>query len=309
MLDPEFQVRFSQVKVNSTIQECAQLLSSRFQRLIIVDDDNNIVNIMTQTALNNFICEELSSNKSLWDKAEAMLNLPLSSVLVSRSNPDGGAQGMKVPLIDPSNKAIYKIKSSDLALTAFNLMWSKQISGVAVVDDDGSMVGNLSLRDIRALVSIHDQFNNLSLTALDYLALIKKEREDNSSKMYHKRQQWQQLHAQAQAEAAPEVVVADGIVTVATKTIPLPSNSLLDNSTALLAAHQSLSPTITFTSEDTIGHALFTFNTNRIRRLYMTAGSAVPTTDGVRLVSKPVSIVTLTNMCEILAGNCSTLSF
>ena len=50
-------------------------------------------------------------------------------------------------------RSVVTIKESEPAINAFNTMTTKNVSGLAVVDNEGTLVGNISVRDLRGVGS------------------------------------------------------------------------------------------------------------------------------------------------------------
>lgn len=308
LCDPNFTLRYSQVRVEETVLECAKKLGpGKNQRLLVVDDDFNIVNIITQTSLLHYVSSQIQSNPALFKEAKQLLDLPLSGLLVERPNPALPNTTQKVPLIDPSPTSLYTVKSNQLAIETFEILYSKRVTGVAVVDAvSGTLIGNISQRDIRSLVSINS-FEKLSLTALEYLELIKEERMTNASKLYIKRQQYiamnNDVHKGEELKISPE---GQDLIAVSKTVPPLPSNTLFDNVSTMSSLHENLPSILTVASEDTVGYLLFTFLRNRVRRVYLTSGRLLPNCHTTQV---PVAIVTLSDLMLIFSGQSSTLSF
>jgi len=307
LTDPSFALRYSQVDINTTLQECALKLGpGKDQRLLVVDEDFNIVNIVTQTSILQYVTYKLSSSPELFNQAKDFLEMQLSDLLVERTNPSQPHSTMKVPFVDLQPNTLFKVKHSDLAIQAFNLMYTHNVSGVAVVDGrNGSLLGNLSQRDLRSLVAIHKQFEHLSLTAFEYLELVKKERIENSTKMYIKKQHYVQLHKDAYD--VDEYVINDGDITAQKKNLPsLPANTILDNLSTTLTAHANIPSTLTISSQDSVGYLLFTLLHHRVKRVYLTNGILLPS---CQLCHIPSAIITLSDVMLMFAGKTSSLSF
>ena len=70
----------------------------------------------------------------------------------------------------PYRKDVVAIADTVKASVAFELMDSKRLSGIAVVNDDGRLVGNVSAKDIKRAVL---DPTNIHLDILSYLAIIR----------------------------------------------------------------------------------------------------------------------------------------
>lgn len=93
-------------------------------RVAVVDDDRQLLNLITDSQVLNFLYENI-------DKIGPKVDKPVSDMNVL--------------------KEVISIKESQPAIDAFNLMVKEAISGVAVVDDMGHLVGNLSVRDLKVM--------------------------------------------------------------------------------------------------------------------------------------------------------------
>lgn len=60
------------------------------------------------------------------------------------------------------------VLESDSAIDAFNLLIEKKVTGLAVVNDDGKLVGSISASDLKGSTG-KDLFSNLKLSVRDYL--------------------------------------------------------------------------------------------------------------------------------------------
>ena len=66
-------------------------------------------------------------------------------------------------------KTVISVKEDDSAFTAFELMVEKDIQGVAVVDSDGRLVGNLSIRDLKIVGADMSMFWRLQQSVSNFL--------------------------------------------------------------------------------------------------------------------------------------------
>ena len=70
----------------------------------------------------------------------------------------------------PYRKDVVAIADTAKASMAFELMDAKRMSGIAVVNEDGKLVGNVSAKDIKRAVL---DPTNIHLDVLSYLAIIR----------------------------------------------------------------------------------------------------------------------------------------
>ena len=74
-------------------------------------------------------------------------------------------------------KPVISVKEDDVAIAAFELMVSANVQGVAVVDSEGRLVGNLSVRDLKVLGPDVSLFWRLQQSVKSFL---RKVHEDNA---------------------------------------------------------------------------------------------------------------------------------
>lgn len=72
----------------------------------------------------------------------------------------------------PFRKDVVKISDSASAASAFELLDSKRLSGIAVVDEDGKLIGNTSARDIKNAVMDAGK-TGMDTDILSYLAAVR----------------------------------------------------------------------------------------------------------------------------------------
>jgi len=118
-------------------------------RAAVTNEANDIVGLMTQSKLIEFLYHKRAELK---DK--------MSSIRA----------------VDIARSPVASVNMNQFVIDAFKQIWEQQISGVAVVDDEGTLVGNISATDlVRTRVKpvgpiIHDlyqpikHFNNIRTT-------------------------------------------------------------------------------------------------------------------------------------------------
>lgn len=127
---------FKAVKASDSLVHVCELLgsrSSKLKRVAVVDDKDQVIGIVSQTTLVAFLSKELS-HASLAAKSVEELALGTSPVIA--------------------------LEDSVPALEAFRVMDAKRITGLAIVDGHGRLVGNLSARDLKLFVK-HIDFDRL----------------------------------------------------------------------------------------------------------------------------------------------------
>eukprot|EP00456_Euglypha_rotunda_P033982 TRINITY_DN2620_c0_g1_i23.p1 TRINITY_DN2620_c0_g1~~TRINITY_DN2620_c0_g1_i23.p1 ORF type:complete len:190 (+),score=16.24 TRINITY_DN2620_c0_g1_i23:200-769(+) len=79
-----------------------------------------------------------------------------------------------------SNKGIWyrtvlSCNESDVTIHAFNKMIDHNVTGLAIVNSEGSLVGSLSIRDLRGVGLNVEKFYRLYLTVKDFKEIVLKE--------------------------------------------------------------------------------------------------------------------------------------
>jgi len=128
---------------------------SNLHRLAIVDKDRKLVSVITQSQLVEF----------------AFRNITLL-----------GAKRSKLVKDMPYNlHEVYHVKPNDLALKAFSVMSENNVTGIAVLDDNGILVDQISMRDLKAMAPDGKLFWRLYKPVSDYLNNVKRSRTDPHS--------------------------------------------------------------------------------------------------------------------------------
>jgi CBS domain-containing protein len=118
-------------------------------RVPVVDNNRQMFNLVTQSQVIDFLHKNITR---LGDKAFM---------------PVGEIKGVLKPVIS--------VKEESLAIDAFNLMVEKNISGIAVVDENGALKGNLSLRDIKLISYDARLFWRLQQSVKNFIAKLRTE--------------------------------------------------------------------------------------------------------------------------------------
>jgi len=129
---------------------------SNLHRLAIVDTNRQLVSVVTQSQMVEFTFRNIS-----------LL----------------GAKGSKLVKDMPYNlHEVFHVKPSDIALKAFTVMSEKNVSGIAVLDDNGILVDQISMRDLKAMAPNGRLFWRLYKPVSDYLENVKKSHTDTHAK-------------------------------------------------------------------------------------------------------------------------------
>jgi CBS domain-containing protein len=125
---------------------------SNLHRIAIVDANRKLVSVITQSQLVEFTFRNLS-----------LL----------------GAKRSKLVKDMPYNMhEVYHVKPNDIALKAFSVMSEFKVSGIAVLNDDGVLVDQISVRDLKAMAPDGRLFWRLYKPVSDYLQNVKNSRTD-----------------------------------------------------------------------------------------------------------------------------------
>jgi len=131
-------------------------------RLPIVDAEGELITIITQSQLSTFIYKYLTSfSPSLSQQTAASIAVSIS--ITEEKEFEG------------ENKSASKVISvglSDRTIDAFIAMHEKRVSGVAVVDGSGTIVGNISASDLKAIGNDGTLLPRLFYPVSEFLALI-----------------------------------------------------------------------------------------------------------------------------------------
>jgi len=128
---------------------------SNFHRLAVVDKDRTLVSVITQSQMVEFVYRNI-----------ALL----------------GAKRSKLVKDMPYNlHEVFSVKPNDIALRAFSLMSEKNVSGLAVLDDAGLLVDQISMRDLKAMAPDGRLFWRLYKTVQEYIANVSHSHTDPSA--------------------------------------------------------------------------------------------------------------------------------
>lgn len=145
--------RFWTCQPATSLGKLAVLMSERVRRVAICDPDTNqVLGVVSQTSVLRKIAENISI---LGDHAHSKIG----DVFTKLKSDSVLSVGQGVP-----------------ARTAFEVMLDNNVSGIALVDDDGRLVTNMSASDIRVMAKMNlDSFDVLSLPALEFVGRMRSE--------------------------------------------------------------------------------------------------------------------------------------
>lgn len=119
------------------------------RRVPIIDHERNLKSVLSQSQVIEFISEHMDMLGSIKDK-------PISE--------------MKSVL-----KEVYSVNEDSRAIDAFKLMQQKNIGGVAVIDDEGKVVGALSERDLKTIRVENQLFHRLFQKVRNFISHLREE--------------------------------------------------------------------------------------------------------------------------------------
>jgi len=143
---------FHPVPKGSTLYDVAEVLSTSVHRVPVVDSNGKIVSIVSQSSLIQLFNHNMESLKS-------DLNAKISDTLLGTS-----------PVIS--------VTRDTSAIETFRLMDKLKKNAVAIVDNDGQLLTNISAKDLKLFVKSSSSYDILTLPILKFLAEIRNEATD-----------------------------------------------------------------------------------------------------------------------------------
>jgi len=174
---------FFPVESGAPLLEALNLMVKwKVHRIPIVDAEGELITIISQSQLSSFVYKYLSSfSPSLMQKTAISISASIAST--EQSSPDTPVKVISVEL-------------KDRAIDAFITMHEKRISGVAVVNESGTIVGNISASDLKAIGYDGELLTRLFYPVSEFLRLIHPANNDTNTA----------LDERPEAFAAPLVV-------------------------------------------------------------------------------------------------------
>jgi CBS domain-containing protein len=137
---------FASCKSDATLYDLCECLAKRnCHRVPIVNRDGKCQDMITQTALIKFISDNCPTKELQQTIKEAKI---------------------------PYEKKVASVLDTANASEAFTLLDNRRLSGVAVVDEDGKLIGNTSARDIK-LAAIDEGKTAMDMDIISYLAKVR----------------------------------------------------------------------------------------------------------------------------------------
>lgn len=118
-------------------------------RVPVIDESRKLITIITQSQIVDILSKNLDI---IGDKKNKTVNLT-----------------------DNYFEDVFSVGEDSIAMDAFKLMVEKNVSGLAVVDKEGKLVGNISLRDLKAMSTDARLFWRLYQTVHNFLLKIRHE--------------------------------------------------------------------------------------------------------------------------------------
>jgi len=134
------------VKETENLLTLITLLSSGIRRVPIINSEGKIIDFISQLSLLNFFHQNISNFKPINDLTLESLGL--------------------------AKKQVITVKWDDRAIDAFAKLFEYKVSALAIIHEDGSLTGNVSVKDIKA---ISQDFKKLLLPIEEYVNLIRRE--------------------------------------------------------------------------------------------------------------------------------------
>jgi len=132
----------------------AMAREEHLHRVPIIDGDRQLKSVLSQSQVIEYIQANLESLGSIKNK------------------PVGSMEGVL--------KEVISVNETSLAIDAFKLMQQRNITGVAVLNENGSVIGNLSVRDLKGLRLENQLFHRLFQTVHNFMRHLKEENKDDN---------------------------------------------------------------------------------------------------------------------------------
>jgi len=134
----------------STLYPMELMFRANIHRVPIVNKDHKVINILTQSMIISLFDQNLHRFGPLKDKKVSSMTAGLVQELIT-------------------------VSEDDLALEAFQKMVDKNITGLAVVNKQGILVDNLSVRDLRGIGMQGDKWERLWLPVKIFKARVRED--------------------------------------------------------------------------------------------------------------------------------------
>jgi CBS domain-containing protein len=133
-----------------SLSDAVQYYLKGAHRIAITDDNGDIIGVISQWTVANYLATVPTGDKD-W--------IPVLREPVSRAG---------------CSSNVISVNGKTNTLQSFLRMHTEKISALAIVDDDGKLIGNLSISDLKGFQLYLSDFNDLLKPVSEFLALIRK---------------------------------------------------------------------------------------------------------------------------------------
>ncbi len=260
-------VAFQPIEESASLYDTLKLLGKdRYHRAIVIDPvTERLSNIVTQSSMLNFINSNLE-------------NPAIKAFCAQTVEELGLAKPQKMVCVPITNKAV----------DAFYMIQKHRVTGVPIINKDGTLVGNVSARDIRSMVGSPDKFDRLFDSLSEFLVDIQTDKKT------------------ASVTGAPIALTPSPPPSSSSSSAPASafgsSTSSSSSEEKSSASKAPVDPTawsipmaVTITPRDTLAGVIRLLAAKRIHRVYIMG------TDADSGKEKPVGVVTLTDVLRTFA--------
>eukprot|EP01099_Mayorella_cantabrigiensis_P000895 TRINITY_DN1381_c0_g1_i1.p1 TRINITY_DN1381_c0_g1~~TRINITY_DN1381_c0_g1_i1.p1 ORF type:complete len:201 (-),score=38.48 TRINITY_DN1381_c0_g1_i1:147-749(-) len=140
---------------DTTLYDVSKKLAEGTHRVWITDPEGRLHRLVTQSAVLGFICS-VDNNAPLAMFEHLSLEQSASFTLSSASFPS--------------------VHTNEPAINAFHKMKESKVGAVAVIDETGDLVSNLSARDLRAMKTFnYYMFSTLFKSVREFISIVRQE--------------------------------------------------------------------------------------------------------------------------------------
>lgn len=163
--------RFWTCQPTTSLGKIVALMAERVHRVAVLDPETNmVVGIISQSGLLAKLAENM-------DMLGDEVTKPISSFLprLTSGTTSGAVTGAGAGTGEAaSSPAVLSVKQGAPARAALELMAANNVSGVALVDDTGRLVTNMSASDVRMMARESlDKFDVLELPCLEFVSRMR----------------------------------------------------------------------------------------------------------------------------------------
>jgi len=150
LVDKSGRSPFHVMNGDESLSDAVQCYLKGAHRIAITDDSGDIIGVISQWTVANYLATVPTGDKD-W--------IPVLREPISRAGYSGN---------------VISVNGKTNALQGFLRMHTEKISSLAIVDDDGKLIGNLSVSDLKGFQLYLSDFNDLLQPVCEFLALIRK---------------------------------------------------------------------------------------------------------------------------------------